>query len=473
MKKNLNLLLLTLWVAISLVGCSNNRERSIVILSTNDIHSQIGGFPALATAIKQCRDTAEVILVDAGDKFTGNAFVDLVKYHTPIFELMNKLEFDLSIYGNHEFDWGKEYVAKAVEQANFDNLLANVISSDTVLFPTPQPYSIIERGGIKLAFVGVVGNDDNGHPSGKASSYEGLTFINPDDCAVQYGGLKDKCDVLILVSHSGILRDREYAASSKLDGYDIIISSHSHTVVDEVVNGIQISQTGNRLKNIGATVIVIKNGGEPQISYRNISLADYSPDAEMADMVEGYYHNPELTKAIGEAESEFSNIALINLFTSTIKSASNSDIGVYNTGGVRLDQLPKGDISVATILNAEPFSSKITLLSMTPAQLKKMIISKFNDKVNVGESHYIDLNCTAPYTIIRDENGDAIDVIFPTLKQNRVYTVAMGDYVALNYKDLEYSNMTVTEMNVADALKDYVSSHKIITPDNRNYQEIK
>ncbi len=290
---------------------------------------------------------------------------------------------------------------------------------------------------------------------------------------MQYGGLKDKCDVLILVSHSGILRDREYAASSKLDGYDIIISSHSHTVVDEVVNGIQISQTGNRLKNIGATVIVIKNGGEPQISYRNISLADYSPDTEVADMVEGYYHNPELTKAIGEAESEFSNIALINLFTSTIKSASNSDIGVYNTGGVRLDQLPKGDISVATILNAEPFSSKITLLSMTPAQLKKMIISKFNDKVNVGESHYIDLNCTAPYTIIRDENGDAIDVIFPTLKQNRVYTVAMGDYVALNYKDLEYSNMTVTEMNVADALKDYVSSHKIITPDNRNYQEIK
>ncbi|MFI3292577.1 MAG: 5'-nucleotidase C-terminal domain-containing protein [Rikenellaceae bacterium] len=472
MKRNFSWLLMWIAVATLFVGCQNRSERTIVILSTNDMHSQIDGFPALASAVKMCRDTADVILVDGGDKFTGNAFVDLVEYHTPIFELMNKLEYDVSVYGNHEFDWGTAYISKAVEQAKFDNILANVVN-DSADFVMPKPYSIVECGGLKVAFVGVVGNDDGGHPSGKASSYEGLTFINPDDCAAEYRHLKDECDMLILLSHAGDLRDREYAASKKLNGYDMIIGAHSHEVIDEEVNGIKLTQTGSRLKNIGAIVVTMTPGGKPQIDHRNISLKGYSPDEEVAQMVDGYYHNPELTEPIGKVEKEFSTMALQNLFTSTIRDASGADIGIYNSGGIRLDKFPEGDINTATILNVEPFSSRIALLKMTTDQLKTMIITKFNDKVNIGESHYIDLNCSAPYTVITGKSGDAVDVIFPTLKSGKIYTVAMGDYVAQNYKGLDGVEMEITETKVAQVLKDYVCSQSSIKPDNTKYQIIK
>ena len=51
----------------------NNRIREVVILSTNDMHASISNFPRLATAVAQCRDTVATILVDAGDRWTGNA----------------------------------------------------------------------------------------------------------------------------------------------------------------------------------------------------------------------------------------------------------------------------------------------------------------------------------------------------------------------------------------------------------------
>ena len=59
-----------------LAACSP-RVETLVILSTNDIHSHIENFPQLAAAVKACRDTVKnVILVDAGDRWTGNVYCD-------------------------------------------------------------------------------------------------------------------------------------------------------------------------------------------------------------------------------------------------------------------------------------------------------------------------------------------------------------------------------------------------------------
>ena len=56
------------------------RERTLVLLSTNDMHAKIQNFPRLASAVEACRDTAQlVVLVDAGDRWTGNAYVDMAQ----------------------------------------------------------------------------------------------------------------------------------------------------------------------------------------------------------------------------------------------------------------------------------------------------------------------------------------------------------------------------------------------------------
>ena len=73
-------------------------QREFVILSTNDLHASIKNFPRLATAVKECRDTVATLLVDAGDRWTGNAFVDLApEPRKPIIDLMNELGYDVEL----------------------------------------------------------------------------------------------------------------------------------------------------------------------------------------------------------------------------------------------------------------------------------------------------------------------------------------------------------------------------------------
>ncbi len=480
MKKNnsikLRSILLVAGVALMVFGISiyrSNRQRPVVILSTNDMHAQIEKMPSLATAIKLCRDTADVILVDAGDKWTGNAFVDLIDRHTPIYELMNELDYNFSIFGNHEFDWGQAYVADANRQANFETLGANIVS-DTTTFPQPVPTYIVERGGMKIGFVGVIGHyDSNNHPAGKDESYQGISFLDPQQTAAEYAYLKDEgCDVLILVTHMGLDRDREFAASDLSKGYDMVIGGHSHDLVNERVNGVLLGQTANRLKNIGATVVELDDDGNAKLTYRNIPLEIYEGDKKIQAMVDSYHNNPLLNAKIGEAAQTFTTDGLRNLFADNIRRKVGADIGIYHSGGVRLEEIQKGNISVAMILNMEPFSSTIATMKMTTAQIKKMVMTKFNDAVNVGESHYIDLNSTAPYTIITDESGDAVDVIFPTLEEDKLYTIAMGDYIFKTYAGLEYVDGHESGILITKVLEDYVSSTGSITPDNVSRQSI-
>ena len=82
-----------LLAAAVLTAACMPRERTIVILSTNDMHAKIQRFPQLAAAVEACRDTAQlVVLLDAGDRWTGNAFVDKVATPgKPVVELVNRL----------------------------------------------------------------------------------------------------------------------------------------------------------------------------------------------------------------------------------------------------------------------------------------------------------------------------------------------------------------------------------------------
>ena len=92
MKKTLYVLCFVLLLTPAAVAFYHRyvERHQIVILSTNDMHAAIENFPRLAEAVEECRDTATVVLVDAGDRWTGNAFVDLApEPRKPIIDLMN------------------------------------------------------------------------------------------------------------------------------------------------------------------------------------------------------------------------------------------------------------------------------------------------------------------------------------------------------------------------------------------------
>ena len=138
MKRFLRLVPAALLV-VALAACTP-REQTLVLLSTNDIHAKIQRFPALATAVAACRDTMPAtVLLDAGDRWTGNAYVDLAPTPgMPVIALMNRLGYDAVTFGNHEFDHGQAFLGRLLDSMAFEVVCANVVS-DTCTFPPGAP----------------------------------------------------------------------------------------------------------------------------------------------------------------------------------------------------------------------------------------------------------------------------------------------------------------------------------------------
>ena len=104
------------------------RVSEFVILSTNDMHASLENVARLATAVKECRDTVFTIVVDAGDRWTGNAYVDLAEGRLPMIKLMNAVGYDVATLGNHDFDAGQKVLDEAIDEAEFDVVCANMQS---------------------------------------------------------------------------------------------------------------------------------------------------------------------------------------------------------------------------------------------------------------------------------------------------------------------------------------------------------
>ena len=113
-----------LWIMF-LSGCQNTEEKEIVIISTNDIHGRIEQFSKLATFVKRIKEEhPNVILVDAGDRFTGNPYVDHAKEKGfPIISLMNDLGYEVGTLGNHEFDFGQKNSSGQNKRRNLPDYL--------------------------------------------------------------------------------------------------------------------------------------------------------------------------------------------------------------------------------------------------------------------------------------------------------------------------------------------------------------
>ena len=319
------------------------RERTLVLLSTNDMHAKIQNFPRLAAAVENCRDTAQlVVLVDAGDRWTGNAYVDMAATPgMPMIALMNRLGYDVATLGNHEFDRGQAFLGRMIDSMAFEVVCANV-TSDTCTFPQLPPYVVLDKDGIRIGFVGVVTNYEGpGHPAGNASSFEGLEFPDPQAMAMKYAAeLRPKVDLLVLVSHMG--DDRDVELLGKETRFDVVIGGHTHVKVDSLVNGTLLTQTGKYLKNVGVTAVRFRGGKIEGIESRLVPLDGYAPDASYQAEVDRYYADPELNKPVGAFAGPADKWGLANWMAASVADEADADVGFYHIGGVRLDSGGRG-----------------------------------------------------------------------------------------------------------------------------------
>ena len=198
------------------------------------------------------------LLLDNGDFLQGNPMGDYIAYERgmkegdmhPIITAMNTVGFDASTVGNHEFNYGLDFLMKSLAGADFPVVSANVVKSEgsdptkdeTLL----KPYVILDREvtdgsgakhAIKIGLIGFVPpqimNWDRKHLEGNVTARDILATARAYVPQMQEEG----ADIIIALSHSGIgsadETDGMENASVPLaavDGVDALMTGHSHLV---------------------------------------------------------------------------------------------------------------------------------------------------------------------------------------------------------------------------------------------------
>ena len=217
------------------------------------------GLSRTASIIKSIRaEATNALLLDNGDLLQGNPMGDYIAYERgmkegdmhPIIAAMNTLNFDCSTLGNHEFNYGLDFLTKALAGANFPVVSANVVktmgatpTADTTLVP---PYIILERSlidgagashPIKIGLIGFVPPQimswDRRHLEGKVQT-RGIVST----ARAWVPEMKEKgADIIIALCHSGIGEAQESDGMENaavplaaVDGIDAILTGHAHLV---------------------------------------------------------------------------------------------------------------------------------------------------------------------------------------------------------------------------------------------------
>lgn len=479
MRKQLFFFTFLLLSGILFWQCSTPTEQHIYVIATNDIHASIENMPKLKTIINEYEKRGEVIVVDSGDRVSGNAYVDDATIPgAPIIELMNDVGYDIATLGNHEFDKGSEVLNAMISCAKFPIVCANVEAKNGAT--TLQPYTIIEHYGVELGFVGIVDTDNHGKPLGGNDSYTNYTFTPDVETACRVcEEIAPNCDFVILLSHMGL--DRDIIVAEQSPHCHWIAGGHSHDLVNERYEYTHISQNKNKLRYITIADITVKDKHITDVKYEQIATDDIDPDKAMAEQVERIKaSDPKLNSIIGHATATATKDGVANF---TIDALANypyrngfvPEITFYHYGGIRLEEIKEGDIKLVEILNNDPFMSTIYIGTMTQKQLRDFIIAKYNsgtpDRPD-KESHYPYFRSNVPYTIILNEEGDAKEVIFDL--EERSYRVAMCNYIAENYINsvIVSRQLYPTNISVREAMLHHLSSleNRVFTPDNECYQ---
>ena len=262
---------------------------TLVILHTNDVHSQIqpktmkahdgvpaheeGGVLPRMALLEQVRAKYEkVLLFDAGDFSQSTSYYEVFKGFADI-EVMNQMGYVAATLGNHEFDRGTGHLDTLLRTAHFPVVCANYVrrkSCPNNYLQMVKPYAIIDTFGLKIGVFGVVITLDRitAHPEVLAKEYQYVDALKTAKKYSKYLKKKEKCDLVICLSHLGDVEDTNNKGSHDLDVnlaaqcpcIDILIGGHKHHTIEgkDAANGTFYVQNRNQGVEIGMFKIPLR-----------------------------------------------------------------------------------------------------------------------------------------------------------------------------------------------------------------------
>ena len=287
----------------------------VVIVATTDVHGRAlgwdyvrdtpapGGLSRVATALEtlRARYPGMLVLVDAGDLLQGNPFATFYgrydpRQPNPIVDAMNALQYDVVTPGNHDFDFGVDFLRRAAAQATYRYVSANVYDSaggGASLFPQVVT---LQRGPVKVGITGFTTPGvmlwDRSQLAGKVSVRR-IAGAAPAALAQLQGG---GADVKVVLTHSGfgassydtagVGAENDAAALAALNPKpDIVIVGHTHRELrDTVISGVHFVQPRNGAQSLSVVHVWLARDAAAGGRYRITRVqADLLPLANVAE----------------------------------------------------------------------------------------------------------------------------------------------------------------------------------------------
>ena len=395
--------------------CSKEEDKSMTILFTHDLHDHFypfdtaeenkliskGGYARLSTAIKQEKEIdPELILVDAGDFSMGTLFQTIFKTSSPALRIMGALGYDVTTFGNHEFDFRAEGLADSLNAAkNSGDKLPQLVASN-LSFPLNnnkkiapsleklknsmhnygvKDYTVIERNGIKIGIFGLLGKDAE-----SVTSLSGVLFddaISKSKEIVNTLKNEEKVDLIVCLSHSGTWdkksKSEDEFLAKKVPDIDVIVSGHTHTQLEEpiIVKNTIICSSGRYGENLGKLRITQNSNKRWDSQYYELKKIDDSLEIDhgvsqtidsFRDIIQREYldhFNMKFDDVLAHTPFNITELSMLgkligNSNVQAVKKAEGSDyepiaVTIVPYAIIR-DFFVEGDIKTSQVFNVSP-----------------------------------------------------------------------------------------------------------------------
>ena len=488
-----------------IVKATGDDTFDLFVVHTNDVHGRIEegtdgslGYAKLSTLLKMGRSVTDNILVlDAGDVLHGTNLANVFEGES-VGQLLAMLGYDAVAPGNHDFNYGADRLIELADMSSQIGgpvvLAANILDGDgNLVF---QPYQVYDFNGFDVVVIGLSTPDTKtkSHPK----NTEGLTFW--DDSYTLYAQqaidlANEIGDYVIVLGHIGMDADGSSGITSdwicsNLDGIDLFVDGHSHTVLEngQEVNGSLIVSTGQYMNNIGLVQVSVVDGVAQDESAMLIPASEViDPSTSALAQSLGISHvadDPDVTAFVAqlnaELEQRFSQVVasvpmdldgerehvrtgvtnLSSLICQAMTAETGADFTIVNGGGIRAS-IPAGPVTLGDINNVLPFTNTVAVCEITGAQVLEALEFGYSllPETN-GAFSQSDLQVV--YSSSNPAGERIVSVSLPDgtpLDVDATYTVATNDFMAAGGDGYTMFGRVVQEgRQLNEVFADYLAS---------------
>lgn len=403
------------------------------------------------------RHGEDSLLCGTGDN-TSPGVLALVTRGAQALDLFAAIDPDVSTFGNHDFDYGPPRTLELINRSPQEWVCANArrdgrpFGGDVGV----QTHLVCDVGGER---VGVLGLTDPRTPSINPHAAE-MTFTDPVEAAkTAVADLRmEGVDHIVALSHLG-RGDQTLAAEVDVD---VILGGHIHSERIEYVSDTLLTRPGANGEVVLEVTLPdrtvqrhsVRNGPcyEPVAQSLRERMADAGLDRVVAQ-VDDPIERTEQTAFRGESR-------IGNFVADAYRWATDADVGLQNSGGIRAGPPLDGAVSVADLMSVIPFEEPVVVAAVSGAELCQVFEQANGANLGFGESEWWHAHISGAqlvYDIERDELLEAT-VGGQSVESDRTYHLATSDYLLQTpdeFPTLEESHLVGTYNTQYEVLVDY------------------